>query len=181
MKEAILLFKSDKRYLILTLITAISFGAAFLFPNALPRLIKSIWDLLTSFAYYFCSLIFESGKNPISPTIMELDSWYIFPQVWEPVRLLPSSLSEFFEFWSQYFKCAFNVRYFLAYLDVLYNLLFYVPRIILIAIWPLLFVKLKLEKVKKKHVTERNKKSSQLEENEKKCQSKENKCGYCSI
>ena len=163
MKNAIQLFKSDKRYLVLTLITVFSFGAAFLFPNAIPRLIKSIWDFLTSFAYYWCDMIFEGGKNPISPTIIQVDSWNIFPQVWDPVRLLPSSIAEFFEFWFKYFKCVVNVRYFLAYIEMLYNLLYYVPRIILIAMWPLIFTKIKLENVKKKHVTERNKKSSQLE------------------
>ena len=109
MKNAIQLFKSDKRYLVLTLITVFSFGAAFLFPNAIPRLLKSIWDLFTSFAYYWCDMIFEGGKNPISPTIMQVDSWNIFPQVWDPVRLLPSSVSEFFEFWSKYFKCVFKL------------------------------------------------------------------------
>ena len=94
--------KTDYRYYIATVIT-VGFAACFLrFPNALGRLIESLRDVGTSFAYYFCDIdcdisvtvndfakipffdFFGHGQNEVLPKefVAFKASWDRYWQLW---------------------------------------------------------------------------------------------------
>lgn len=155
------LFKQDYRHVICFVITFISIELGFLFPNAIPRLLESLRDLVTSI-FYYCIEIFVDGANPIAPTVTNLQNWRIAPEIWEPIKLFPSSLEEFFSFWARYFELVFTKEYIIAYFRFIGDFFYYGSRILL-ALMPLvLVVWLKIKQCKNKYVTERNKKSKPL-------------------
>ena len=154
-------FKDDRMYLLCWIITIISIAAGVLFPNALLRLAESIKDLFTSLLYYCCEIV-SNGDNPISPTVVEQQKWNVFNQVWEPVKVFPSSISEFFAFWGSYFKLVFSSSYFVAYLRLYRNIIFYGARVLLVLMPIIVLWILKVNSIKSTQVTERNLKSKQL-------------------
>ena len=162
MKKIVKYFKEEQFNILLFLITILTFEAVLLFPNALPRLLKSIYDFITSFLYY-CVSMYGGEKNPIPHTIIEIESWQIFSEVWEPVRLFPHSLNEFLEFWGNYFRHVLTKEYFIAYLNVLYTILYYVVRFLAFLGLPVfLLLKLQFNSIKEKKCIERGKQSKQL-------------------
>lgn len=162
MKKIIKHFKEEPRNIILFAITILSFEAMLLFPNAIPRLLKSIVDCVTSFLYY-CFAMMGEGGNPIPPTITQIQSWQIFSEVWEPITLLPHTIQEFFEFWGRYFKLVFTKESFFAYLNLLYNVTDVVLRFFAFIALPLyMLFKGMIDGVKNKVCCENNKKSRQL-------------------
>ena len=162
MKKIIKYFKAEPRNIILILFTVLVVQASMLFPNAIPRLIKSIVDVFVSFLYY-CFAMLGRGESPIPATVTQIDAWQIFPEVWEPVALFPHSLEEFFAFWGIYFKNVFSSDYFIAYLLSIYNVLDVVVRFLAYFSIPLFLIfKLQLDGIKNKKCDDDSKKSRQL-------------------
>lgn len=161
MKNIFKKIKFDGCYFVRFLITLLSCEAVFLFPNAIPRFLKSIFDLLTSFVYY-CYVIIVGGENLIPPTVIQIKSWHVFKDVWEPVNLFPSSLSEFFLFWGKYFEQVFSKEHILSYLIFLSDLLYILSRLALVSLPLILLVVLKMNRHKNKQCTIRGKKSRAL-------------------
>ena len=153
--------KDDKRYLLCVFITLCSICAGLLFPNAIPRLLESVKDLLVSFLYYFVN-IFVDGDNPIPDTVNVMQSWRIADEIWDPIKFFPASVREFIEFWANYFKLVFNLDNFRAYLKIYKNVFYYGAKLLLIAMPLLVYVILKINSIKNTECTERNKKSKQL-------------------
>lgn len=153
--------KEDKMYLICVLITLVSIIAGLLFPNAIPRLLESIKDVLVSVLYYFVN-IFLGKNNPIPATVNQLQSWRIAEEIWEPIKLFPASVAEFIEFWLGYFKLVFNLENFVAYLRIYRNVFYYGAKLLLLAMPLLIYVVLKINSIKNTTCDERNKKSKQL-------------------
>ena len=162
MKKIIKHFKDEPRNILLLLITVLSFEAVFIFPNSIPRLLKAIVDVITSFLYY-CVSIGDGAANLIPATVTQIEAWQIFPEVWEPITLFPHSLTEFLEFWGRYFKLVFSSEYFLAYLNFVFNILNFVTRFLAHLFLPLLLIfKSVFDSVKNKQCCERGKQSKQL-------------------
>lgn len=153
--------KEDKMYLICVLITLVSIIAGLLFPNAIPRLLESIKDVLVSVLYYFVN-IFVGKNNPIPATVNQLQSWRIAEEIWEPIKLFPASVAEFIEFWLGYFKLVFNLENFVAYLRIYRNVFYYGAKLLLLAMPLLIYVVLKINSIKNTTCAERNLKSKQL-------------------
>ena len=153
--------KDDQMYLLCWIITIISIAAGVLFPNALLRLAESIKDLFTSLLYYLCA-IFTNGDNPISPTVLDQQKWNLFDEVWEPVKLFPSSIAEFFSFLENYFKLVFNSSYFIAYLKLYRDIVYYAAKAILVLLPVIVLTILYINNIKTTEVAERNLKSKQL-------------------
>ena len=160
MKKLYRLFKEDKRNIITFIITFLTFYAVMLFPNSIPRLLKSVFDFFTSFIYYVFMLV--GGNSPIPATVTQRDTWSIFPEIWNPIRLFPESLSEFFEFWGRYLGQVFTKTQLFAYLNFLNNFIFYASRILLIALPLIVVIILRLNMVKNKRCIIRGKKSRAL-------------------
>ena len=74
-------WKSDYRHFICIAITLISLGAGFLFPNALPRLAETLYDLLISIGYYLLELILPDS-NTIVPRVLEMPKWKFAESIW---------------------------------------------------------------------------------------------------
>lgn len=154
-------FKRDYRHIICSVITLVSFGFGFLFPNSLPRLAESVRDLATSFAYYAVGL-FIRGENPINPTVNELQSWQFAEQIWEPIKLLPYTWEEFQVLWERYWEIFFSDLNFEMYLSFLADISFYISRVLLILMPFAMLAILQINKYKEVHCTERNLESEQL-------------------
>lgn len=142
------------------MITFLSIAAIWLFPNAILRLFESIFDLITSTLYYFFNIVVD--ENPIQPTVVGLQSWRVSAEVWEPIKLFPASLEEFFSFWIRYFRLVFTKEYFQAYFEFIFNILYYSSRILLLLMPLALAVWLGINRSKNKYVTQRNLKSKNL-------------------
>ena len=154
-------FKKDKRHVICTLITLISVFCGFLFPNAVPRLIKSLLDLITSIAFYMFQIA-SPEANPIPATINELPSWQIFPELWQRVTFLPETWEEFSLFWSTYLSLLFNKYNFLDYWYNIIDFIYYGSRIMLILLPLAAALLLSIIRSKNKVCTVRGKKSPAL-------------------
>ena len=162
MKKIIKSIKTEPRNILLIFVTALSFGLVFLFPNSIPRLIKSIIDLLTSFLYY-CVAMLGLDENPISATITQIYGGQVFSEVWEPIRVFPHSFQEFVEFWTRYFSLVFTKEYFIAYVSMLYNILEFTLRFLAFLALPLyLLIKINLDRIKNKKCDDETKKSKEL-------------------
>lgn len=162
MKKLLKELKEEPRNILLLIITVLSFEAVLIFPNAIPRLFKSILDFITSFFYYIVALV-GSGSNPIPPTVTQIDAWQIFSEVWKPIRLFPHSIEEFIQFWLSYFKLVFTPNMIAGYLGLIYDILYYLTKFCAFLALPLFgLIWLGLNNVKNKQCTDRNKKSSSL-------------------
>lgn len=153
--------KQDYRHKICSAITILSLGMVLLFPNSLLRLVASFRDLGTSFAFYFFQLL-SPGNNPIPDTVNTLPQWQLFPELWQPIRLLPASWDEFLQFWSAYLSLLFDWVNFQFYWFAISDFLFYGSRILL-CLFPLGIGGIMLLSMDKDKVcTERGKKSKAL-------------------
>ena len=123
--------RRDYRHTLCSAITFVSLLFGFLFPNALPRLLESLRDIVTSLLFYVFQIA-NPDNNPISPTVTLLPSWQLAPELWQPVTLLPSSVEEFLEFWGAYISLLFNEWNFKFYWYAVSDFLFYGSRILLI-------------------------------------------------
>ena len=155
------LCKEDKKHIVCLSITFLSVCAALIFPNAIPRLLESIRDLLTSFLYYVVNLL-SNGDNPVPATIRNLQTWKIAEEVWAPFKLFPDSIGDFFAFWGSWLSLIFNIRNFIAYINFISNILYYFSKLLLLVAPVFLLVWLKLKNIKETECTERNVKSKPL-------------------
>ena len=160
-KKIYSLCKEDKKHIVCLSITFLSVCAVLIFPNAIPRLLESIRDLLTSFLYYVVNLI-SKGENPVPATVRYLQMWRIAEEVWTPFELFPSSIGGFFAFWQSWFSLIFNIRNFVAYINFISNILYYFSKLLLLVAPVFLLVWLKLKNIKETECTERNVKSKPL-------------------
>lgn len=151
----------DYRHYICSAVTVITLLFGFLFPNVIPRLMESLRDIGTSFAFYFCELMFPDS-NPISATVNKLPSWQLAPELWQPVRLLPETWEQFTQFWSNYLTLLFDKYNFLFYWYAVSNLLFYGSRILLLVFPVALAGIMTLSMGQDKTCTERGLKSKAL-------------------
>ena len=107
-------YRQDKRHLICSGITLLSFLMILLFPNSLPRLAEALRDLGTSLVFYVLEL---SGpeQNPIPDTINKMPEWKLLGELWKPIKIIPASWEEFTQFWSNYISLLFssvNLRFY---------------------------------------------------------------------
>ena len=155
-------FKRDYRHIICSVITLVSFGFGFLFPNSLPRLAETVRDFFTSLAYYAVGL-FVREDNPIYPTVTDPQSWQIAEEIWEPIKLLPYTWEEFQMLWEEYWDIFFTEQNFRQYLYFLGDLSFYLSRVMLL-LMPLLMVGiLQINRYKEVRCNIRNLESPQLQ------------------
>ena len=99
------LLRSDYRHYIACSITALFFGLAFLFPNALPRLAESFRDLGTSFVYYFYGIFAEDPTScPVPATVLNFQTWEFAVSPWEPLKLFPWTWEEFKVLWVEFWR-----------------------------------------------------------------------------
>ena len=103
------LLKEDYRHGICIVITLSFLGLGFLFPNALPRLAEAFRDLGTSFVYYIYGIFLDDPQvSPVSPTVLQEQSWQWAESPWKELSLFPWSWSEFKVLWVQYWKLFFS-------------------------------------------------------------------------
>ena len=86
------MLKEDYRHIICLLINIVSASCILLFPNAIPRLIESFFELITSFLFYIFE-VFGAVINPIYPTVTQTQSLIISKEIWAPLKFIPSTLS----------------------------------------------------------------------------------------
>ena len=139
--------RKDRRHGICACITLLSVLLGFLFPNSIPRLIQSLWDLVTSVAFYFVRILFRDSTM-IQASINELQLWDPIPQFWQRVTFLPESFEEFLNFWSAYLQFLFSWYNFRSYWYAIVDLIYYSSRIMMLivplgAVVVLLFMKAK--------------------------------------
>ena len=154
-------FKKDYRHIICAVITLLSLGAGFLFPNSLPRLAETVRDIFTSLAYYVVGL-FTREENPIYATVTDIQSWKFCDQIWEPLKILPYTWEEFQELWAAYWEVFFTKENFESYFTYLGDVFFYLSRFMLIVLPLVIALILKMNGYKDKYCTERNLESKQL-------------------
>ena len=153
--------RRDYRHLICSAVTFVSLAFGFLFPNALPRLLESFRDIGTSLLFYFFQIL-NPENNPIPPTVTQLPSWQLAPDLWRPVTLLPASVEEFLEFWDAYLSLVFNEWNFKFYLMSVSDFLYYGSRVLLILMPFVVLLMLLISMGQDKTCTERGKKSPAL-------------------
>lgn len=152
--------KADTKKLICDCITFVSIAYGFIFPNALARIGESCRDLGTSLAYYFQKL-FELNYT-IRPTVIDMPTWELSPDKWEPVTFFPYSWEEFKALWGRYWDVFITKENIVAYFGKLTDVLFYISRYSVFIIPLFLILSLALNRYKTKHVTDRRKKSKAL-------------------
>ena len=160
-KHKIKQFKKDYRHIICAVITLISLGMGFLFPNGIPRLAESVRDLVTSFVYYVAELFFRD-ENPVNATVMQIQEWKFADQIWKPIKLFPDSWEEFKLLWNNYWDVFFSWENFERYLTFVGDLLYYFSRIMLVLLPLIMVVILKINSYKDKRCNVRNLESKQL-------------------
>ena len=121
----------DVRHFLCSGITVLSFLFCVLFMNCLPRLLQSVWDLCTSIAFYVCKVI-SPDYNPVSATVSTLQDWSIGVQIWKPVRVLPETWEQFFNYWSRFLSVLFNRYNLLFFWYEITDFLFYLSRVLLV-------------------------------------------------
>lgn len=141
--------KTDYRYYVAIIIT-IGFAACFLrFPNALGRLIESVRDVGTSFAYYVCD-IFEINGG-VSATVNDLAKIPFFNFVGHgQAEVLPKEFVAFKASWNRYWQLWCSKDNFGGYMNALSRGLSSFAKILLVLL-PLivaLFVYFRIELTK---------------------------------
>ena len=154
-------FKRDYRHIICAVITLISLGLGFLFPNSLPRLAETVRDVAMSFIYYIAELFFRDG-NPVNATVTQMQEWQFAEQIWEPIRIFPETWEEFQLLWSNYWEVFFSAENFERYLTFVGDLFYYFSRIMLVILPLVLVVILQINSYKDKRCNVRNLESKQL-------------------
>ena len=141
--------KTDYRYYVAIIIT-IGFAACFLrFPNALGRLIESVRDVGTSFAYYVCD-IFEINGG-VSATVNDFAKIPFFNFVGHgQAEVLPKEFVAFKASWNRYWQLWCSKDNFGGYMNALSRGLSLFAKILLVLL-PLivaLFVYFRIELTK---------------------------------
>lgn len=161
MRKILKRLSADHRHIICLLILQITFGFAFLFSNALPRLIAAIRDLVTSVLYYFVEMA-RLDNNPISATIISTDKGILFESHFKPISFLPSSIEEWSDFWIKYFKSFFNIDNISDFLEKIGNIIYYGSSLILFTMPLILIIYLDVQGYKSKSCNKRHMKSKAL-------------------
>lgn len=151
----------DYRHYICISITLVSLAAGFLFPNSLPRLAETVRDLALSIAYYFCELIIPE-RNPIRPTVIDMQSWQFCPELWKPIEIFPYTFEEFKVLWNQFWKVFFTKDNFRTYCSSVGDVLYYTSRILLIILPLFVVLVMRLNAYKNTYCDDRRKKSKPL-------------------
>ena len=151
----------DYRHYICISITLLSLAAGFLFPNSLPRLAETFRDLALSIAYYFCELIIPE-RNPIHPSVTNMQAWQFRPELWEPIQIFPYTFEEFKILFKEFWQLLFTKGNFLLYFGSIGDLLYYLSRSLLIVLPFFMILIIRLNKYKNKYCADRKKKSKQL-------------------
>ena len=138
----------------------------FRFSNALGRLIESLRDVGTSFAYYLCELFDFNGV--ITPTVNDLPKIPFFGSFNPsnstlPTVSIPENWAAFKLKWAQYWKLWANKDNFDGYLGVLSNILYVVSKIVLLALPFILCVWLMIKQLLNAENNDYNKDSKALE------------------
>ena len=160
-KRKIADFKRDYRHIICVVITLLSIGAGFLFPNSLPRLAETVRDLFTSLAYYVVGL-FTREENPIHATVTDPQSWQFCEDLWKPIKFLPDTWEEFQALWKAYWEVFFSKENIENYLSFLGDVFFYFSRFLLILMPLVMVLVLQINSYKDKRCNIRNLESKQL-------------------
>ena len=160
-KRKIADFKRDYRHIICVVITLLSIGAGFLFPNSLPRLAEAVRDLFTSLAYYVVGL-FTREENPIHVTVTDPQAWQFCDDLWKPIKLLPDTWQEFQALWKTYWEVFFSKENIENYLVFLGDVFFYFSRFLLILMPLVMVLVLQINSYKDKRCNIRNLESKQL-------------------
>ena len=135
----------DYRHYISLGISLTFIGLAFLFPNALPRFAESVRDLITSFLYYFCELVFPDN-NPIVPTVTFPQTWkWAEETYWQPLSLFPYEWEEFTVLWSEFWGKLFTGENFLEWWYSLSGVIIFIAQLLLplTCIFALVFLKIR--------------------------------------
>lgn len=141
--------KIDYRYYIATVIT-VGFAACFLrFPNALGRLIESLRDVGTSFAYYFCNIFEMDCGVPVTVNDFAKIPFFDFFGHGQ-AEVLPKDFAIFKASWNRYWQLWRSTDNIGGYINALsYGLLLFTR--ILLVVLPLivaLFVYFRVELTK---------------------------------
>ena len=130
-KKGSRLDRKDRRHFICSGITLLSVLFGILFLNSVPRLLESIWELCTSLAFYVFKILFPDN-NPITATVATLPEWTIGFEIWKPIRVLPETWEQFFEYWSAFLRLLFDPYNLLFFWFEVTDFLFYFSRFLLI-------------------------------------------------
>lgn len=127
--------REDYRHYICIGITFLFLGLCFLFPNALPRIGEAARDLGTSIVYYFYALFLDNPDGcPITPTVLQIQSWEWAESPFEPVRIFPWTFEEFKILWKMYWKLFATPDNFLEYVWSLSDLLEVIIKVMILAL-----------------------------------------------
>lgn len=159
-RQYISLLKADYRHLICFCATVVFTLCGLMFPNALPRLLETLRDLLISFIYYLANI--AELEHLITPTVVNPQSWIISSELWQPITFLPKNLDEFLIFWSYLGEILFTEENFLAYVFGISDFLYYSSKVLSIFLPLVLALYLFIDGYKDETCTERGKKSLQL-------------------
>lgn len=155
-------FQKDKRHLICSGITLLSFLMGIFFPNSLPRLAEAFRDLATSMAFYVCELA-APDYNPIPDTINQLPALKLLPEFWKPVKIIPASWEEFITFWGMYISLILDWVNIQLYWQAISDFLFYGSRFLMLLVPVAAVILMFLSNSKDVTCTERGKKSPKLQ------------------
>lgn len=161
LKRYNMLLKEDYRHRICLLINFVSIVCVLIFPNSIPRLLESIFDLITSFLFYIFE-IFGTILNPIYPTVIELQSFRIAEEIWKPIRLIPSNFDEFINPLLNFFSILFSIENLVEYWTFLSNFILFLSRFSLICLPLIPVIIVAVNNIKNKRCNDRNKKSVPL-------------------
>ena len=158
--------KSDHRHLVCTIISIISIGFIFLFPNGIPRLFETLRDLCTSLAFYVVE-IFVPDNNPVPATVVQMPSWIWADDIWEPLEIFPWTWEEFKILWKTYWPVFFSRETLIGYTDAIGDFIYVLSRLSLPGVPFVAIIIMCLNSYKNTHCTDRKKKSKQLRAYEK--------------
>ena len=160
-KKGSRLDRKDRRHFICSGITLLSVLFGILFLNSVPRLLESLWDLCTSLAFYIFKILLPDN-NPITATVATLPEWTIGFEIWKPIRVLPETWEQFFEYWSAFLRLLFDPYNLLFFWFEVTDFLFYFSRFLLILLPLICLLIVSVMKSKKVKCTIRGKKSPAL-------------------
>lgn len=159
-KKYFSLFKSDYRHIICFVISTVFLALGVLFPNSILRLFEVARDLVTSFVFY---LLYITGIDfEIPATVIKLQEWKLFEEIWKPVVIFPRTFEEFATFWAEYWNLFIDPNNVASYILSLSRHLYNVSQIINIILPLVLSLYLYFDNYKTVECTERGKKSPEL-------------------
>ena len=159
-KKYFSLFKSDYRHVICFVISTVFLALGVLFPNSILRLFEVARDLVISSVYYL--LHFTRIDFEIPATVIKLQEWKLFEEIWKPVVIFPRTFEEFATFWVEYWNLFIDPNNVASYILSLSRHLYNVSQIINNILSLVLSLYLYFENYKTVECTERGKKSPEL-------------------